>query len=461
MNKKLCSLFLGLCVTFSSSFGVLAANQPVDEVTCTTTQGGVYNQLEQTVLQGIGRDGSVVWTYDTGMKERGNDSNVYWYGQSGNLFFLNYKGSLQAFDITSGDLVWSTPEGDYSFAAGFFDSSGNLCMVNKNGPIVLLNRSGNILARYNTDRMYSSLILSSASMTNNKLIIKYAAKGFGADTQAFNDYNTMPSLSVDLSDFQSKIKIDIDGTSIDSDVPPFLQQDRTFVPVRAIFEGLGAQVSWDAESKTVTAQKDDTTVSLVIGQKEITVNGTVKTLDVSSQIIENRTMVPARAVSEAFGYDVSWNGTKQTVSVITKTGQPEFSVDTSVFSYLGQTYASLCSQFGTVSKTDWLNGPIVQLENAPVFFAFGNGEWYYQESQTIADDELCNCVLTTANVLGVTENADPAAVFREASVSDKGTDQDGNKWFLADYPEQRVYIYVDHNNQVTPNSRIEITNKYY
>ena len=92
MKKRICSLLLGLTMTMSVPFSVFAA-QPVDEVAVTTTQGGDYNQMEQTILEGIGRDGSVVWTYDTQMKERGEKGNIYWSGQSGNLFFLNHKGS--------------------------------------------------------------------------------------------------------------------------------------------------------------------------------------------------------------------------------------------------------------------------------------------------------------------------------------------------------------------------------
>ena len=69
MNKKLCALVLGLTMAISVPFCTFA-NQPVDEVTCTAKQN---ENLEQTVLKGIGRDGSVVWTYETEMKERGEN----------------------------------------------------------------------------------------------------------------------------------------------------------------------------------------------------------------------------------------------------------------------------------------------------------------------------------------------------------------------------------------------------
>ncbi|MBE7042480.1 MAG: hypothetical protein E7399_03185 [Ruminococcaceae bacterium] len=463
MHKKICSLLLGLTMAVSAPFCTFA-NQPVDEVICTTTKGGNFDQMEQTILQGISRDGSVVWTYDTGMKETGSDTNVYWHGQSGNLFFLNYKGSLQAFDAETGTIIWSTPEGEYSFAEGIFDNSGNLCMVNKKGPIILLDRNGNVLAKFNTDQLYSSLILSSMTLNDNKLVIKYAAKGHGAETQAFNDYATMPSLSVDLSNYQSKIKITIDGNPVAFDVAPFIQQDRTFVPVRAIFEGLGAQVNWDGETKTVTAQKGDTTVSLVIGTKEITVNDTVKTLDVSPQIVQNRTMVPARAVSEAFGYEVGWDGGSQTVSVTTKAQQTTetYSLNTTPFSYLNQTYGTLRSALGDIAQTEWFQGPIVKLGSSEIWMGFGDGSWYTQEPKTIADDAVCNCIMATASLFipQITQPVDIAAIETAfgISVPEPQTDAEGNTFLFFSHLNKYVSIYLNEANQITSDSLIMISN---
>ena len=87
------------------------------------------------------------------------------------------------------------------------------------------------------------------------------------------------------------------------------------VPLRAIFEALGASVEWDGETKTVTSVKDDTTVKLTVGEKKLTVNGTAKELDVPGQIVENRTLVPVRAISEAFGCEVGWDSATRTVTI--------------------------------------------------------------------------------------------------------------------------------------------------
>lgn len=105
------------------------------------------------------------------------------------------------------------------------------------------------------------------------------------------------------------------GESKALDVPAQTIDNRTMVPLRAIFEALGAEIEWNGETRTVTSVKDDTTVSLTVGENVITVNGGAKELDVSAQIKDNRTLVPVRAISEAFGCDVAWDGETRTVTI--------------------------------------------------------------------------------------------------------------------------------------------------
>lgn len=461
MKKRICSLLLGLTMTMSVPFSVFAA-QPVDEVAVTTTQGGDYNQMEQTILEGIGRDGSVVWTYDTQMKERGEKGNIYWSGQSGNLFFLNHKGSLMAFDIQSGQILWNTPEGEYSYAHGIFDGSGNLCMVSTKGPITLLDRSGVVLARFNTDRKYSSLIVTKMTMKDNHLTLKYAAEGFGADTKAFNDYQTMPSLTVNLTRYQSQVKVTIDQTPVTFDVPPFIEQNRTFVPVRAIFEALGAEVGWDGATKTVTAKKDGMDISLVIGKKEIVVNGNAKALDVAPQIVHDRTLVPARAVSEAFGYQVGWDGATKTVSVSTEKKEPEpLILETTPISYIGQTYGALTQSFGDVSQVNWYNGPIVALSRSTAWMGFGNGEWYQSNTEyQLTDDLICTSIITSASRLfpkmGTSISLDELVRAFGIQTPVPQTDAEGNLAVAFEYSGRQVTVYMTDQTTISEDNLIFI-----
>lgn len=117
------------------------------------------------------------------------------------------------------------------------------------------------------------------------------------------------------------IGVEIGGKPVAfTDANPEIQSGRTFVPLRAIFESLGAQVTFDETSKTATAVRGNTTVKLAVGDKTITVTsgGQTKTIqmDVASYNQNNRIMVPARYVAEAFGCNVGWDKDTQTVLIL-------------------------------------------------------------------------------------------------------------------------------------------------
>ena len=102
---------------------------------------------------------------------------------------------------------------------------------------------------------------------------------------------------------------------ISFDQQPIIENGRTLVPLRAIFEALGADVTWDSATQTVTATKGTKKISLTIGSTKMSVDGVIKTLDVSAKLLGGRTLVPVRAVSEAFGCNVEWDGANQTVII--------------------------------------------------------------------------------------------------------------------------------------------------
>jgi hypothetical protein len=105
------------------------------------------------------------------------------------------------------------------------------------------------------------------------------------------------------------------GTSKVMDVAPYIKGERTYVPMRYLGEVLGAEVVWDDAARTVTLTKDDATVVFTIGSTTYTVNGESKTADVAPEIANDRTMLPARFVAEAFGAVVGWDASSQTVIV--------------------------------------------------------------------------------------------------------------------------------------------------
>ena len=113
------------------------------------------------------------------------------------------------------------------------------------------------------------------------------------------------------------IKVMLNGTELIFDVSPQLINGRTMVPLRKIFEELGAAVDWDNDTQTVTAQKDDIVIIMQIGNVVISVNEEEIVLDVPPQLSGSRTLVPVRAVAEGLNADVDWDNDAKTV-IITK-----------------------------------------------------------------------------------------------------------------------------------------------
>ncbi len=115
----------------------------------------------------------------------------------------------------------------------------------------------------------------------------------------------------------SDIKLLVDGKDITSLSSPMIVNDRTLVPVRFVAEELGADVQWDGEAYTVTITKGSRVIFLTIGSQLVEYdNGTSCIVsDVAPMIINDRTYVPIRLISNAFGIGISWDDATRTVSV--------------------------------------------------------------------------------------------------------------------------------------------------
>lgn len=115
------------------------------------------------------------------------------------------------------------------------------------------------------------------------------------------------------------IPIIVNDMEIDCDQTPVIIEDRVLVPLRAIFESLGAEVYWNNDTRNVTATRGDTTIFLTIGSSILYKNEEAVYMDVPGQIIGDRTMVPLRAVSESLGSSVYWDNETRTVRIYTDT----------------------------------------------------------------------------------------------------------------------------------------------
>lgn len=99
---------------------------------------------------------------------------------------------------------------------------------------------------------------------------------------------------------------------------PYIIGETTLVPLRAISEGFGADISWDAETKTVTVKNDKKTILLQIMNKEAKINNKTVILPVAPEIKDNSVMVPIRFVAENFYADVKWDSILKKIDIISK-----------------------------------------------------------------------------------------------------------------------------------------------
>ena len=117
-----------------------------------------------------------------------------------------------------------------------------------------------------------------------------------------------------------EITVLVDGDKVVFDQAPVIENGRTLVPVRAIFEKLGARVSYEPERKKVYAELGTRYVAFLVGADTIYTNDGGTKIDTPAKILNGRTLVPVRAVSEGFGADVSWDGLTKTVSINSNKG---------------------------------------------------------------------------------------------------------------------------------------------
>ena len=112
------------------------------------------------------------------------------------------------------------------------------------------------------------------------------------------------------------ILVNLNGRTLSFDVPPMIINDRTMVPFRKILEELGATVEYQEDGQYITATQGDTVIRMQVNSPAATVNGEEVALDSPPVIIEGRTLVPVRFISESLSAVVDWNAETRVVSIL-------------------------------------------------------------------------------------------------------------------------------------------------
>ncbi len=192
---------------------------------------------------------------------------------------------------------------------------------NGKGPVLVEPVTGKVTVKLSGD--YDVYALSSSGERKEKLETMKSQDGFSfvlkAEHQTLN-YEICAAGTVFEPPLPDKdgIEVVLDGKMLAFDVQPTLLDGRTLVPVRAIFEALGATVTWDDATQTAIASKGGTEIHITIGEKQMLKNGLVVPLDVGAALVDARTLVPVRAIAESFDCTVEWIDATQTVKITTK-----------------------------------------------------------------------------------------------------------------------------------------------
>jgi hypothetical protein len=121
------------------------------------------------------------------------------------------------------------------------------------------------------------------------------------------------------SDFKLAIKVKVDDQLVSfPDTQPMMVASHILVPMRGIFEEMGADLRWDPAMQTVSAHRGKHHVVITLGRNEADVDGALLPLDQPAITIGGRTMVPLRFLGESLGVDVDWLPAERTVALITK-----------------------------------------------------------------------------------------------------------------------------------------------
>ena len=166
---------------------------------------------------------------------------------------------------------------------------------------------------------------------------------------------------------QDDVTVIVNGDTVELDQPPVIENGRTLVPFRGVLEKMGAEVGWDNEARKVTCTLDGKEVSLVIDSDKMQTPSGELTLDVPAKIINSRTMVPIRAISEGLGAVVAWDADTRTVTVTTpETPEEEAPVQQLEPTYTLEESTTEIKQDDTVAYTINVSYPVIDGDAAGI-----------------------------------------------------------------------------------------------
>ena len=159
---------------------------------------------------------------------------------------------------------------------------------------------------------------------------------------------------------EDEITVYANGEKVYFDTPPIIVQDRTLVPMRALFEALGADVTWDQNNLHAQAIAPGVLVDITIGEPTMRRSTVEIPIDVPAQIVNDRTLIPLRVVSECFGMDVEWDGSNNAV-YLTSNGKIQHKDWNESCFYVGELQDGVATGYGEIYDKETGNLDIIGL----------------------------------------------------------------------------------------------------
>ncbi len=255
----------------------------------------------------VGADGS--FTYNVSLNPGKNEFKIVATDLAGNTtekdLTVNYDTTVPKISIIS-PYNWQEFRNPEVTVSGKVTPAENVKLTINGNPVDVM-ADGSFTYQLTVDK---------PGMYGIKVVAEYELSGKTTEQTVVVVYKPVKKITV-LLKIGSKV-ITIDGKEKEMDVAPFIEpkSGRTLVPIRFISEAFGADVQWEPEFKVVTITLKDTVIKLQVGNSIAIVNGEKVQLDQPPVIKDNRTMVPLRFISEAFGADVEWFPETREVKIV-------------------------------------------------------------------------------------------------------------------------------------------------
>lgn len=304
--KKIMALFLGVAL-FVNVFSVaLADGEWLDFKRETVEKDGKsYGVI--TAYDGK----KAVWKYQTAsgdISELEAISDVY---QNNETAYFAAHGTLYALELLSGAEKWQyRGVGESNKFA--FDKYGNIYVSGYYGPnVTVFDKTGKKLY---TDNNGSYCWVDNIEISDEVLNIHYKLDDMG---------NNDGVVTLDVTQFypgapkNNGIKVTLNGEEIEFDQPPISVDGRTMVPLRAVIEKMGGQITWLPETSVTQILMNAKKMQLILDCRTAFFEGDAYLLDVAPMSKNNRILLPLRFVAEQYGFGVGWDAETNTVLINT------------------------------------------------------------------------------------------------------------------------------------------------